>query len=184
MLATLSGRCSSIRHFDGREQWLQQQLNLCGIPYTRLVNQRISRARQTMDKGGPDARETTQSLTGMSLRRRSCPMRLLVDTPDKLARPSSACGFYKDPPIPMSPQEEEPPIVPQHRSSTPGNFFSSLRKDPRGEESPQVESSQPKIPALIKHYVRGVVPPEGGTEESGTNASQQQPVAGTSLFQD
>lgn len=186
MLATLSVRCSSIRRVDGREHWLQQQLNLCAFPYVRLVNQRISRARQTMDKGGPDKREATQTLsvTGLSTRRRSCPMRLLVDDPDKLVRPSSACGFYKDPPIPMSPQEEEmPPSKPQHRSSAPENFYTSHTNESRGEESAPVDS-QPKVPAVMKRYTRGVVAPEVVVEKSGTTTSQQQPVAGTSDYQD
>ncbi|CAB3373176.1 Hypothetical predicted protein [Cloeon dipterum] len=135
MLATLSQRCGSKRWTaafeaacessvgasvgaSARDQWLQQQLRACAIPYVKLVSYRISRARQTMDEANSELLCPTGAASGcprganLASRRKSCPLRptnrLFDDmhpSAFEVVRPASACGFYEDPDLPQSPDE-------------------------------------------------------------------------------
>jgi len=202
MLATLSSRCSSKRHFDSwrsREQWLQQQLSDCTIPYVPLVNFRISRARQTMDEGGPENRDKFQTPGNfdVSTRRKSCPLKLsnqlFAELPEEIQRPASACGYYHDPEIPPSPIEEEPEMsfdfdeaaggaIRKTKTFTTssrhilGSVQRSMRKYTKNtvtEETPRC--SEPKIPSVMKHYARGVSPDLPAEQIGGKTSPDQEP---------
>ncbi|XP_059481285.1 uncharacterized protein LOC132200100 [Neocloeon triangulifer] len=218
MLATLSHRCGNSRWsaafdavFQGssRDEWLNQQLRSCAIPYVRLVSYRISRARQTMDETACNRLDNYLAPSGvpnLAARRKSCPLRptnrLFEEPPENIVRPASACGFYEDPDMPHSPVEQEPLEEEEESHSVAkggaarraksftatsrnllGSVQRSMRKYARNsltEEEPR--TSEPKIPAVIKHYARGVSP-ETTVEQIGETLSPgQEPSTSTLIF--